>query len=199
MLEVTLDGLWCIDSRSDTKRACSRKDSFRGDRHIRPKVSENVAFQVIRIVTISIVTICCVTSDTIGFAMQRVALILGTALLLTLGRAVCQEYSVKAVDVDTGKPLIGIPINLRYDCTYTWTDIQTRVHCKVIQRKTGADGLAHFPEAGSLHEIDDIFSLPIAYGPICCDISKPQIPGTGTIKFKRRSISEMMHWIFIGD
>ena len=74
-----------------------------------------------------------------------------------------------------------------------------KVHCKVIQRKTGADGFAHFPEAGSLHEIDDIFSLPIAYGAVCCDISKPQIPGIGTIKFKRRSLNEMMHWIFVGD
>jgi hypothetical protein len=41
--------------------------------------------------------------------------------------------------------------------------------------------------------------LPITYGAVCCDISKPQIPGTGTIKFKHRSLSEMMHWIFVGD
>jgi hypothetical protein len=131
--------------------------------------------------------------------MQRAALVLGTALLLSFGHAACQQYSVKAVDVDSGKPLAGIPINLRYDCTYTAKGVRTKVHCKVIQRKTGVDGLARFPEAGSLHEIDDIFSLPIAYGAVCCDISKPQIPGTGTIKFKRRSLSEMMHWIFIGD
>jgi hypothetical protein len=103
-----------------------------------------------------------------------------------------------AVDVDTGKPLSGMPITLRYDCTYTGTGIQTKARCKFIQRKTGADGLAHFPEAGSLRDIDDIFALPITYGAVCCDISKPQIPGTGTIKFKHRSLSEMMHWIFVG-
>jgi hypothetical protein len=138
-------------------------------------------------------------SRTMVSRMQRAAPILGTALSLSFGQAACQEYSVKAVDVDSGKPLAGIPINLRYDCVYTVKGAQTTVHCKVIQRKTDADGLARFPEAGSLHEIDDIFSLPIAYGAVCCDISKPQIPGTGTIKFKRRSLSEMMHWILIGD
>lgn len=126
--------------------------------------------------------------------MQRATLILGTALSLGLGHAACQEYSVKAVDVDSGKPLSGIPITLRYDCTYAG-----KAGCKFIQRKTGLDGLAHFPEAGSLRDIDDIFSLPITYGAVCCDISKPQIPGTGTIKFKHRSLSEMMHWIFVGD
>ena len=119
--------------------------------------------------------------------------------MFSLGRAACQEYSVKAVDVDGEKPLAGIPINLRYDCTFTAKGVQTKVHCKFIQRKTGADGLVHFPEAGLFHEIDDIFSLPIAYGAVCCDNPKPQIPGTGTIKFKRRSLGEMMHWILIGD
>src|SRR5271170_6594781 len=111
--------------------------------------------------------------------MQRATLVLGTALSLSCGHAACQEYSVKAVDVDTGKALAGIPINLRYDCAYTVKGVQTKVHCKVIQRKTGVDGLAHFPEAGALRNIDDIFSLPITYGAVCCDISKPQIPGTG--------------------
>ncbi len=91
-----------------------------------------------------------------GFAVQRAALILGTALSLGLGHAACQEYSVKAVAVDSGKPLSGIPITLRYDCTYAG-----KARCKFIQRKTGSDGLAHLPEAGSLRDIDDIFSSPI--------------------------------------
>lgn len=131
--------------------------------------------------------------------MKRTALSIGIASLVLCGQAFCQEYSVKAVDADYGKPLSGIPITLRYNCTYTGTGIHIKAHCQFIQRKTGSDGLAHFPEAGSLHDIDDIFSLPIAYGAVCCDISKPQIPGTGTITFKRRSLSERLHWIFIGD
>jgi hypothetical protein len=135
-----------------------------------------------------------------NFRTQRATLMLGTALLFSLGRAACQEYSVKAVDVDSGKPLAGIPINLCYDCTFTAKGVQTKVHCKFIQQKTGADGPVHFLEAGSLHEIDDIFSLPIAYGAVCCEIPKPQqIPGTGTIKFKRRSVGEMVHWILVDD
>jgi hypothetical protein len=110
-----------------------------------------------------------------------------------------QEYSVRAIDADSGKVLKGIPITLRYSCTSTGSGINIRVHCKFIQRRTGADGLAHFPEAGTLKDIDDIFSLPITYGAVCCDISNPVIPGTGTIKFKRRSLGEALHWIFIGD
>lgn len=119
---------------------------------------------------------------------------------LFLPRSVwAQEYSVRAVDEATGKALRGIPITLRYDCTVTGTGIKAKIHCKFIQRRTDRDGLAHFPEAGSLHDIDDIFSLPIKWGAVCCDISKPVIPGTGTIKFRRRSVNEMLHWIFIGD
>jgi hypothetical protein len=110
-----------------------------------------------------------------------------------------QEYSVQAIDAKSGKPLKGIPITLRYECTASGTGIKTKVKCKFIQRKTGDDGFAHFPEAGSLRDIDDIFSLPIEYGAVCCDISKPVIPGTGTIKFQRRSLGEMLHWILIGD
>ncbi|MGB6192161.1 MAG: hypothetical protein WBF42_06825 [Terracidiphilus sp.] len=110
-----------------------------------------------------------------------------------------QEYSVRALDAGSGKPLKGIPITLRYDCIATGSGVKTKMHCKFIQRKTGDDGTAHFPEAGSLKNIDDIFSLPIEYGAVCCDISKPVIPGTGIIKFKRRSLGEMLHWIFVGD
>lgn len=131
--------------------------------------------------------------------MRRATVTLGAALFLAVGNAVCQEYSVKAIDVGSGKPLSGIPITLRYDCTYAGTGIHIKADCKFIQRKTGSDGMAHFPEAGSLRDIDDIFALPIAYGAVCCDISKPQIPGVGTMKFKRRSLSEMMHWIFVGN
>lgn len=110
-----------------------------------------------------------------------------------------QEYSVRAIDAKSGGPLKGIPITLRYDCATSGTGIKTKVKCRFIRKKTGDDGFAHFPEAGSLKDIDDIFSLPIEYGVVCCDISKPVIPGTGTIKFQRRSLGEMLHWIFIGD
>jgi hypothetical protein len=97
------------------------------------------------------------------------------------------------------KVLKGIPITLRYDCTATGAGIKTKIHCKFLQRETGPDGLAHFPEAGSLNDIDDIFSTPINDGMICCDISKPVIPGVGTITFQRRSLGQALHWIFIGD
>ena len=110
-----------------------------------------------------------------------------------------QEYSVRAVDVNSGKTLKGIPITLRYDCEVKGSGVKTKIRCKSFQRNTGEDGIAHFPEAGSLKDIDDIYSLPITYGAVCCDISKPEIPGMGTIKFKRRSVGEMLHWIFIGD
>jgi hypothetical protein len=110
-----------------------------------------------------------------------------------------QEYSVRAIDAASGKPLKGIPITLRHACNTTGSGTNTKMHCKFIQRKTGSDGIAHFPEAGSLGDIDDIFSTPIEYGAVCCDISNPVIPGMGTITFARRSLKEMLHWIFIGD
>jgi hypothetical protein len=110
-----------------------------------------------------------------------------------------QEYSVRAVDAESGRPLKGIPITLRHGCNAIGSGTNMKMHCKFIQRKTGSDGIAHFPEAGSLGDIDDIFSTPIEYGAACCDISNPVIPGMGTIKFARRSFKEMLHWIFIGD
>jgi hypothetical protein len=124
--------------------------------------------------------------------------VLASVMLVPL-LAIGQEYSVRAVDADNGKAIRGIPITLRYDCVYSGSGLKLKVNCQFIQRKTGTDGVAHFPEAGSLHEIDDIFSLPIAYGAVCCDITKPRIPGMGTIEFKHRSFGEMMHWIFVGD
>jgi len=51
----------------------------------------------------------------------------------------------------------------------------------------------------SIKDFDDIYSLPITYGMTCCDITKPQIPGVGVMKFRKRSFSEALHWIFIGD
>jgi hypothetical protein len=90
--------------------------------------------------------------------MQVAALALGATLVLGVGHSACQEYSVKAVDVDTGKALSGMPITLRYDCSYTGTGIDIKAHCKFIQRKTGSDGLAHFPEAGSLEAVVNFYS-----------------------------------------
>lgn len=122
------------------------------------------------------------------------------ALLLWLPlHLYAQEYKVRAIDIKNGKPLRGIWITLRYSCTTTGSVQKTKVRCKFIQRKTGSDGIAHFPEAGSLKDIDDIFSLPITYGELCCDITNPIIPGMDTIKFKRRSFGETLHWMFIGD
>jgi hypothetical protein len=124
------------------------------------------------------------------------------ARVLRLRRTDCSlaiEYSVRAIDAKSGKVLGGISITLRYACTTTGSGIKTKIHCKFIQRRTGADGVAHFPEAGTLSDIDDIFPSSTEYGEVCCDISRPVIPGIGTITFRRRSFSEMLHWIFIGD
>ena len=110
-----------------------------------------------------------------------------------------QDYVVRAIDAKTGKALEGMPITLRYDCIATGTGAKTKIHCKFIQRKTGPDGIAHFPEAGSLHEIDDIYSLPVTYSVVCCDIPKPVAPGMGTMTFERRSLGQTLHWIFVGN
>jgi hypothetical protein len=106
---------------------------------------------------------------------------------------------VRAINVESDKPLQGIPITLRYACITTGSGLKTKVRCKFIQRRTGVDGIAHFPEAASLKDIDDIYSLPITYGVVCCDISSPVIPGMGTIKFKRRSVAEILQWIVVGN
>jgi hypothetical protein len=68
-------------------------------------------------------------------------------------RCSAQEYSVKAVD-EQGHAIKGIPITLRYGCTDTGTGAKIKVQCKHIQRSTGDDGIAHFPEAGSLKNIE---------------------------------------------
>ena len=125
--------------------------------------------------------------------------LLGFLLVLCLPSELsAQEYSVRAIDAKSGKALEGIPVTLRYACSFTNSGIKTIEHCKFIQRRTGPDGLAHFPEAGKLKDIDDIFSLPIAYSMVCCDISNPVIPGTGTITFERRSFRQILDYIFVG-
>lgn len=127
----------------------------------------------------------------------KIVFLLGFVALSTSLSA--QGYAVRAVDDTTGKSLSGIPITLRYACTSTGSGIKLKMHCKYLQRKTGPDGLAHFPEAASIKDFDDIYSLPIVYGMTCCDISKPNILGTDVMKFHKRSFGEAMHWIFIGD
>jgi hypothetical protein len=128
--------------------------------------------------------------------------VLSSAVLLFLALAHhlrAQEYSVRAIEAKRGKALEGISITIRYACTATGSGIKVKIRCKFIHRKTGSDGVAHFPGAGNLPDIDDIFPSSTVYGEICCDIPKPAIPGVGTITFQRRSFSEMLHWIFIGD
>jgi hypothetical protein len=110
-----------------------------------------------------------------------------------------QEYRVRAVDAKTGKVLKGIPITLRYGCAQAGVGTKATIRCKFVVRKTGRDGIAHFPEAGSLKDIDDVFSAPITYNEECCDISKPVIPGEGTITFLHRSFGQTLHWVFLGD
>lgn len=130
---------------------------------------------------------------------MRPLLLFFFALLPQSARLYGQDYSVRAVEERSGKPLKGISIVARYNCTFTGSGSKTKEHCKFIHRRTGADGFAHFPEAGSLKDIDDIFPMSAEYREGCCDISHPVIPGTGTITFTKRSFPEMLHWIFIGD
>jgi len=110
-----------------------------------------------------------------------------------------QEFTLKAVEADTGKPLTGIPITMRYGGTVTGTRANIKLHDKYIQRRTGRDGIAHFPEAGSLKDIDDVYSLPIAYGMVCCDVQPKTFPSTATMTFRKRTLRESLHWIFVGD
>ncbi|HEY1731562.1 MAG TPA: hypothetical protein VGG15_07425 [Terriglobales bacterium] len=120
-------------------------------------------------------------------------------LLTSLTASQAQEYSVRALDAESGKPLKDMPITLRYQCTSTGSGTKLNWHCKFIQRKTSEDGIAHFPEAGSLKDVEDIYSLPLLYSMVCCDISHPRIPGVGTMTFRKRSFQEVLHWVFVGD
>jgi hypothetical protein len=129
----------------------------------------------------------------------KIVSIIGIAVALIAPSLSAQEFTIHAIDVNSGKNLEGMPITLRYECTSTGSGLKLKMHCKAIQRETDADGIAHFPEAGSLKDIDDIFSLPITYGVVCCDVQPKSFPGSATMKFKRRSFAEMMHWIFIGS
>src|SRR5258708_5277871 len=106
-------------------------------------------------------------------------------LLFATPRSQGQEYTVQAIDADTGKGLSGIRIILRYECVFTGSGIATKEHCKFVRKKTDHNGVAHFPDAGRLSNIDDIYPWSVAYAEVCCDISHPVVPGTGTITFKR--------------
>jgi hypothetical protein len=121
------------------------------------------------------------------------------SFLLSLPQLRAQEYAVSAVDAQSGKPLHGVPIVLRYACTFTGSGAKTKQHCKFIHRSTGRDGMVHFPEAGSLTDIDAIFPSSAAYAEVGCDIVKPTTPGMGTMKFKRRSFGQMLYWVILGD
>jgi len=121
------------------------------------------------------------------------------ASLSLVGGCHAQEYSVLAIDAESGKPLKGITVTLRYACTYNGPATHPKIRCNYVQRKTGPDGIARFPEASSLNNIDDIYAVSNIYAQMCCDISNPAIPGTGTLKFKQRSFSELLHWVFVGD
>ena len=76
--------------------------------------------------------------------------------LLSPARAETPGLFRARIDAQSGKPLKGIPITLRYSCTTTGAGVSIKFHCTYLQRKTGADGIARFPEAGSLKDIDDI-------------------------------------------
>ena len=118
----------------------------------------------------------------------------GSVTILLLGASLvsAQEYTVHAVEDSTGKDLSGIPVILRYNCGDTLP-----FHCKWITRKTGKDGLAHFPEAGTLPGIDDIYALTIPYASLG-DIQPKSFPASGTMRFKKRSLSERLQWILQG-
>lgn len=94
---------------------------------------------------------------------------------------------------------MGISIIVRSDCTSTGSGTNLKFHCKFLKRKTGPDGIASFSEAGRLREIDDIYPFSIVYDERCCDISKPKIPGTGKITFRKRSLREQLEFLFFGD
>lgn len=114
--------------------------------------------------------------------------------------AEAQGLTIHAVEDDTDKPLRGIPITLRYNCTAIGSGLKLKWHgCKWITRRTDKAGDAYFPEAPSLPDIDDVYSLPITYAMTCCDVQPKTFPSEATMKFKKRTLAEQLHWIFVGD
>jgi hypothetical protein len=111
-----------------------------------------------------------------------------------------QGFTLHAVEEGTNKPLSNIPITMRYNCTPVGSGLKLKwIGCRWIQRRTDKAGLAHFPEAGSLHDIDDVYSLPIVYAMTCCDVQPKTFSSEARMKFRKRSFAEQLHWIFIGN
>jgi hypothetical protein len=75
-----------------------------------------------------------------------------------------QEFTLRAIDAPTGKPLPGIPITMRYAGTITGTAAKIKLHGRFMRASLAKDGAAPSPEAGSLEDINDLLSQPIAYG-----------------------------------
>ncbi|HEV2576365.1 MAG TPA: hypothetical protein VGU25_04050 [Acidobacteriaceae bacterium] len=123
------------------------------------------------------------------------------ACVLPLSKsAEAQGLTIHAVEDGTNKPLRDIPITLRYNCTPVDSGLKLKWHgCKWIQRRTDKAGIASFPEAPSLPNIDDVYSLPITYGMTCCDVQPKSFPAEATMKFRKRTLAEQLHWIFVGD
>ncbi len=121
-------------------------------------------------------------------------LFFAASALLAFNTAVAQEFSVHAVEDRTDKPLRDIPITLRYNCTPVGQGLDLKWKgCKWITRRTDKTGAAHFPEAGSLPDLDDVYSLPIAYGMTCCDVQPKTFPSEATMKFHKRTLAEQLH------
>jgi hypothetical protein len=111
-----------------------------------------------------------------------------------------QELTMHAIEDGTNKPLRDIPITLRYNCKAVGSGATLKWQgCKSITRRTDKTGTAYFPEAGSLPDIDDVYSLPITYGMTCCDVQPKSFPSEATMKFRKRTLAEQLHWIFVGD
>ncbi|MFT4112718.1 hypothetical protein [Silvibacterium sp.] len=128
--------------------------------------------------------------------MRFRAFLLPVFVCLCAMPARAQEFSVRAVDASSGKPLKGMRIAVRYDCGSPGPVWNLQMRCRLMQRKTGADGVAHFPEAGSLRAIDSIYPEPRAYEVVCCEIAKPVIPGSATITFRHKSLGERLEQLF---
>lgn len=130
--------------------------------------------------------------------MKLLLLVLSAAVCLGALPAAAREYAVRVVDADSGKPLRKIRIIVRYDCSATGTTFDLKTRCMFMERKTGADGIAHFPEAGSLHLIDVIYAAGARYETVGSDIPEPFAPesGTGNISLRRKSLVEVWEEFF---